>query len=115
MFINERGNDLYLGQAIPRYWLTDKKTVSIKHAPSLFGPLSLTIESHAAAGNIKAIIDPPQRNQPKTIYLRIRHPQARPIRSITVNDQPYSLFDVEKEWVILSGKIQGRQEIIVNY
>lgn len=115
MFVSEEGNSLYLGKAIPRYWLTDGRTVSIKNAATYFGPLSLTFESHAAKGQIKVVVELPQRNQPQNIFVRIRHPGSKPIKSVAINGQPYTQFDIEKEWVILKGDVKGTQEIVASY
>ena len=53
MFVNEQGHDLYLGQAIPRYWLADGNKIGIQRAATHFGPLSLRYDSQAAQGTIK--------------------------------------------------------------
>jgi hypothetical protein len=115
MFVNEQGDDLYLGQAIPRYWLADGSTIGIERAASHFGPLSLRYESHAAEGKVNVTLEPPARNRPKTIYVRIRHPQAKPLQSVLVNGKSYDKLDREKEWIILPGTLEGRQEIIAQY
>lgn len=115
MFIREQGDDLYLGQAIPRYWLTDGKGASIERAPSDFGPLSLTYEPNIAGGQIKAVLTPPTRNASKTIYLRFRHPKGKKIASVTVNGKDHTQFDAAKEWVILPGSLDGPQEVIAKY
>jgi hypothetical protein len=77
--------------------------------------LSLQYDSQAAQGTIKVVLDPPARTQPRTIYLRLRHPQAKPLQSVLVNGQAYDKFDREKEWIILPGTLQGRQEIVARY
>lgn len=115
MFINEQGRDLYLGQAIPRYWLTDGQEIGIQRAATHFGPMSLQYESQATRGSIKITLNPPTRNVPQTIYLRIRHPQAKPLQSVLVNGKSYDKFDRDKEWIILPGMLAGRQEIVGQY
>ncbi len=115
MFVNEQGSDLYLGQAIPRYWLANGNQIGIQRAATHFGPLSLQYDSQAANGTVRAVLDPPTRNKPQTVYLRIRHPQAKPLRSVLVNGQTYDKFDRDKEWIILPGTLQGRQEIVARY
>ncbi len=115
MFVNERGDDLYLGQAIPRYWLTDGTKIGIQRAASRFGPLSMQCESHAADGKIMVVFDPPARNQARAIYLRIRHPQSKPLQSVLLNGRPYEEFNREKEWIILPGTVKGRQEVVARY
>jgi len=115
MFVHERGDYLYLGQAIPRYWLADGESVGIECAASHFGPLSLQFTSRADRGEIKGVVTPPQRNRPKNIYLRFRHPQSKPIRSVTFYNEKYDRFDTKKEWVILPGSVTGVQEVIARY
>ncbi|HQG49028.1 MAG TPA: hypothetical protein PK373_08065, partial [Sedimentisphaerales bacterium] len=115
MFVNEQGGDLYLGQAIPRYWLADGNRIGIERAASNFGPLSLAYESRAATGEVRITLDPPSRNRPEVIYLRIRHPQEHPIKSVLVNGRPYEKIDRAKEWIILPGSLEGRQEILARY
>jgi hypothetical protein len=124
MFVNERGSDLYLGQAIPRYWLVNGNKIGIQRAATHFGPMSVQYDSRAAEGTIKVVLDPPARNhvtpdfdpgQPKAVYLRIRHPQAKLLQSVLLNGQPYDKLDREKEWLILPGTLKGRQEILARY
>jgi len=115
MFVRESGNDLYLGQAIPRYWLVDGQSVGIERAATHFGPLSLRITSNAGQGSITAKVAPPTRNRPKSIFVRLRHPDSKPIKSVTVNGKPYDEFDAQKEWIILPGTVGGEQEIVATY
>ncbi|GMU24029.1 MAG: hypothetical protein AMXMBFR13_41060 [Phycisphaerae bacterium] len=115
MFVNERGQDLYLGQAVPRYWLADGKHVTIERAASHFGPLSLRIHSAAGKGEIKATVSPPERNRPRSMYVRLRHPEGKPMKRVTVNGRNWDKFDAQKEWVILPGSVEGVQEIVAEY
>lgn len=115
VFVREQGDELYLGQAVPRYWLAQGKSVGIDGAASHFGPLSLRIRSQADHGQITASLTPPERNPPKTIYLRLRHPQGKPIQSVTLNGLPYDRFDVKKEWILLPGLLKGVQEVAARY
>ena len=115
MFVNDQGSDLYLGQAIPRYWLADGNKIGIQRAATHFGPLSLRYDSQAAQGSIKVTLDPPTRNAPRTIYVRIRHPQSQPLKTVLLNGLPYNKLDQDKEWIILPGTIKGRQEIVGLY
>jgi len=115
MFVREAGPNLYLGQAIPRYWLSHGQRVAIRNAPSNFGVLSFTLESQSDEGQIKALVEAPQRNAPERIFLRLRHPDGARIKSVTVNGQPYERFDADKEWIILPGKLDERQEVVARY
>ena len=102
MFVREEGDELWLGQAIPRYWLAEGKTIGIENARTYFGPMSVTFTPHIAEGRIEAIVDPPLRNAPKRILVRFRHPSRRAIVRCKVNGERHSQFDAQKEWVVLS-------------
>lgn len=115
MFVHEQGGDLYLGRAIPRYWLADGNVIGIERAATHFGPLTFKIDSRVGEGQIKAIVSALQRNRPQRIYVRFRHPERKPIQAVTVNGRAYDQFDTDKEWVILPGDIEGEQEIVARY
>jgi hypothetical protein len=115
MFVHERGDELHLGRALPRAWLSNGLTVGIEDAPTYFGPLTLEIRSHVDSASVLVTLKPPTRNPPRRILLRIRHPQAKPIRSVTVNGAAHADFDVEREWVVLPGRLPGPQQIVIRY
>ena len=104
------------GAAIPRYWLADGKRIQIQNARTYFGPMSMTLESHAATGSIQMTIDPPRRNPPQRILARFRHPEGRRMTRCEVNGQTHSAFDAAAEWVELSSKdFQGPTQITAFY
>ncbi len=101
MFVHERGDDLWIGAAIPRYWLADGQCIGIENAATYFGPLSVSFTADVAAGNIMANLIPPRRNPPERIIVRFRHPDGRPMTRCEVNGSPWNEIDVEKEYVVL--------------
>jgi hypothetical protein len=58
---------------------------------------------------------PPQRNRPQTIYLRLRHPEGKPIHSVTLNGRKYDRFDPGKEWIVLPGELKAMQDVVASY
>ena len=115
MFIQERGDELWLGAAIPRYWLADGKICGIENAATYFGPMSVKYESHAASSRIEVTLDPPKRNPPKKIFVRFRHPEGKKITRCELNGQPYTKFDPEKEWVVLTECPKETNRIVAYY
>ena len=103
MFFAEHGEGLFVGQAIPRVWFEEGKTMRVARALTHFGEASLEIVSQIATGYIVVKLDPPQRNPPRWIRLRVRHPQRSPIRRVWVNGLPHQEFDAEKEVIDLGG------------
>jgi hypothetical protein len=67
---------LRLAFATPRRWLEDGKVIKVERAPTAFGPVSFRLESHLNRGEITAQIDPPHRNRPKSMQLRVRAPDG---------------------------------------
>lgn len=85
MLIMERGDSLELGLGVPRAWMASGQRVKINRAATHFGPMDMEIVSQAADGKITAHVGLNKTAFPKTILLRLRHPDGRPIRSATVN------------------------------
>jgi hypothetical protein len=47
--------------------------------------------------------------------VRLRHPERKPMRSVTVNGSIWKDFDVSKEWVRVGEPGAGKYEIVVRY
>jgi len=102
MLVAERGDQLWLAPFITSNWLKDGQALSVSNAPTRFGPVSYKITSAVADGHIDAEIQPPTRGTPKQIVIRLRHPDGKPMKSVTVNGQPHQDFDPAKEIVKLT-------------
>jgi hypothetical protein len=114
MFLMERDDDLWLGAAVPRYWLADGQEIGIKNAATYFGPMSMTMKSEVSAGRIIMTLDPPRRNPPKRILARFRHPNGACMTRCEVNGAPGTTFNAEKEYVELTS-CSGPTEIVAYY
>jgi len=105
MAVTERGKELWLAPFITSHWMEDGMRVAVTNAPTRFGPVAYTIESHASRGFIEARVEPPTRDMPEALILRLRHPEGKPMCSVTVNGRPCESFDPARECVRLpSGK-----------
>ena len=99
MLLMEIEDDLFLARGTPREWLQHGKRIVVNNAPSYFGSLSYSIQSFERDRRIEARVIPPNRHHPKTIYLRLRHPEKAAIKAVTVNGRPWTRFDAPKEWI----------------
>jgi hypothetical protein len=116
MLIHERDDDtLLLLQATPRRWLEQGNQIRVEGAPTYYGRLSMMIESRVATGEISATIDMPARKRPGAALLRLRHPQGQPLRSVSVDGQNWTDFDVRQEWVRIPNPRGKRYEIVARY
>jgi hypothetical protein len=114
LLVMERGDSLWLARATPRAWLEPGKRIAVKNAPTHFGPASYTIVSELNGGRITATVEVPPRNPPKSVWLRLRHPQAAPIRAVTINGQNWSGFDASQEAIRIEG-LQGTVNVVAQY
>ena len=114
MLVQERGENLWLAPLVTDQWLKDGGRISVKNAPTRFGKVSYEITSHLAQGFIEARLEPPAREQPRQIVLRLRHPAGRPIQSVTVNGRRHSAFDHD-EGLVRLGSRPGAALVRVQY
>jgi hypothetical protein len=109
MLVMERGDDeLWLAPFVTNHWMNDGMVVGVRNAPTKFGKVSYKITSAVSKGYIEAVIEPPARSAPRTLMLRLRHPDEKPIKSVTVNGKPHKDFDPQREYIRLkpdTGKI----------
>ena len=94
MLLQESGDTILLARGIPRAWLEDGKKISVKDAPTYFGPMAYEIRSKVADAAIETTLEPPTRNPPADmkIKLRFRHPEKLPIKDVTVDGEPSQDF-----------------------
>ena len=101
MFATERGDDLWLAPMATNRWLEDGKKIEVHSAPTRFGKVSYTITSAANSGHVTAEIEPPTREPFQRLVIRVRHPEGKPIRAVTVNGRPHQAFDARKECITI--------------
>jgi hypothetical protein len=102
MFVMERGNELWLAPFVTNQWTRDGMRVTVRSAPTNFGPVSYQIDSRVKEGLIQAVIDPPARHPMKALVIRLRHPDEKPIRRVTVNGRQTPDFDPQREIIRLN-------------
>ena len=110
----EDGQSLWVARATPRAWLEQGKKIAVKNAPTYFGTLAYEIVSDVDNGKITATVEMPSRKPPKDVLLRLRHPKAAPIKSVTVNGKEWKEFDAARELVRLSN-FTGKAAVTVSY
>ena len=100
--------------ATPRAWLEDGKTVAFEDGATYYGKTSMKIESQAAKGTITATIQPPDRKA-IPLRLRLRHPEAKAIKSVTINGKAAAAGAVEGEWITLPEGTKDELKIVASY
>jgi hypothetical protein len=85
MLVMERGKELWLAPFITSNWLKDGMVVAVTNAPTRFGPVSFRIISHVSEGYIAAILEAPTPRPPAEVTLRLRHPEGKGIKRVTID------------------------------
>jgi hypothetical protein len=106
MFLTERGDDLWLAPFVPSHWLRDGMNVAVRNAPTRFGPVGYNLHSAVSRGQMEAAIQLSPATTAKRIVLRLRHPEGKAIRAVTVQGQVHRGFDPRRETI--SFEVPGR-------
>jgi hypothetical protein len=106
---------LFLGQATPRKWLEDGKRILVENAPTYFGPVSFQIESHVGSGTINANVTLRSNPRLHTLLVRLRHPESKQIRSVSVNGASWTDIDKQRELIRITAPREGTYSIQATY
>jgi hypothetical protein len=116
MLINEFSDStLILAEATPRRWLAAGDKIEVDRAPTGYGLLSFTLQSKPKSNTIRATVTMPDGSRPRTLLVRFRQPEDKPIRSVMVNGNAWHDFDISQEWVRITRPGQPRYVIVVQY
>ncbi len=102
MLLTERAGQLWLAPFVTTHWMKHGMHVAVRNAPTRFGPVSYSLRSAIAEGHIEATVESPSRMPPARLVLRVRHPEGKPMRAVTVDGQPHADFDRAEETVRLA-------------
>lgn len=83
----------------PRRWFAEGRRISVSHAPTFYGKVDFEVRSRVADGRIEATVSGDWRETPKVVRIRLRHPEGKPLRSVSVNGEGGARH--EGEWVYL--------------
>ena len=103
LLVWEDNRALWLAKATPRHWLEQGKKISVRNAPTVFGPVAYEIVSDADHGKITATVEMPSLRSAESVWLRLRHPRSAPIKRVKINGRPWADFDPAKEVIGLAG------------
>jgi len=114
MLIMEQGQTirtLRLGTGVPRAWMTDGKVIRVERAATLYGPMDMTIRSEVGKGRIVASIKLPRRRPADVVLLRLRHPEGKELKRVTVNGKEWDKVSRAMELVVLPGEMEEAEVV----
>ncbi|MGI8907456.1 MAG: hypothetical protein ACR2IE_13305 [Candidatus Sumerlaeaceae bacterium] len=77
--------------ATPGRWLAAGGKIGVERAPTAFGEVSVSAESHLDKGEVIMKVSAPSRNMPATTLLRCRLPAGHQVISATANGKALSV------------------------
>jgi hypothetical protein len=95
MLVQEDGERLWIGRALPRPWLASEAATELRDAPTAFGPVSFVIRPRPAEQRTEVELTAPARRRPEAILLRLRDPARREIASVKVNGRAITSYGGE--------------------
>jgi hypothetical protein len=93
--------------ATPRRWLADGKAIKVNRAPTMFGEVSIAVESQLKDGTVTADLKLPERTPAKT-FLRLRLPDGYRVTGAEANGQK---LDVENGETINLAPVSGNVKL----
>ncbi len=117
MFLTARGDELWIAPFVTANWMKDGLSVSVSNAPSRFGPVTYQLVSHAKEGFLEAAIQTPTRIVPKSIVLRLRHPDGQRIRLVTLDGESHADFDPARDTITFepSATTNAVRKVVARY
>jgi hypothetical protein len=109
MLYLEEGDTLRLLRGVPRDWLRPNAAVSVTNAASYFGPLSFAATVSPDGKVVRLTIECAGERRPRTVEIRVPHPQGQPARSVEGGT-----YAAETETVSVRD-FSGHAEIVLRY
>jgi hypothetical protein len=115
VFEDPYSNTMWLAKATPRSWLEDGKRIAVTGAPTRWGRIGFSARSFLRSLRIEVEVDLPAEPFDASVKVRLRVPERRQIRSVTVNNRPWKQFDPQEETITLPYKSSGKSSLAVSY
>ncbi len=101
MLVRESGDKLYLNSGAPQSWFLPGRTIEVDHAATFFGEVSFRVDSHTERQVVDASIDMPQRDLPREVFFRVRHPGGKQMVRVELNGRTWSHFNPARDMLSL--------------
>jgi hypothetical protein len=97
--VREDTNAVWLAAGVPRRWLAPGQKIEVRNMATYFGRTSYQMEG--IRDGVRARVELPSRDPYKNAWLVVRSPDARQLRSVEIDGQPWQDFDASHERIRL--------------
>ena len=109
MLYQEHGSTLRLLSGIPRAWLAEGQTITLRDVASYFGRLSLEVTAALDRGEIGAVVRCPGERRPQRVELRLPHPQG-----LRATSAVGGAYEAARETVVLE-PFSGEARVVLRF
>ncbi|MFN0167985.1 MAG: hypothetical protein ACKV22_16290 [Bryobacteraceae bacterium] len=110
MLVTEYDGDLLLASATPERWLAPGQEISVRNAPTVYGPMSYTLRGGAQA--VRGTVDLPRRSPFRNAWLTVRVPEGRTIGVVSIDGMPWPQVDPARSRIRLPRTVRPIELII---
>jgi len=112
VFEDPESETLWLAKGVPQSWLKNGKTVYVREAPTRWGRVGFSLVSQLNDARILIRVEFPKSAFGATTRVRLRAPDGKKIRSVTLNRAPWNQFDPAEETVTIPRGHSGTVELV---
>lgn len=115
VFEDPQSPTLWLAKGTPRTWLADGQKIAVSAAPTKWGLVGYEINSRLSSDRVDVVVQLPQTAFGAAVKVRLRTPEGKRLRSVSVNGKPWTDFDAASEVIGLPASVSGRVQVSANY
>ncbi len=115
VFEDPESDTLWLAKAAPREWFGEGKRFEVRNAVTRFGRVSYEAVSQWEKHRLAVTVELPPAGLDAELRVRLRAPESRRLRTVTVNNKPWRQFDAAGEYVVLPAGLAGQQRILASF
>ncbi len=115
VFEDPESDTLWLAKGAPREWFGEGQQIAVRDAATRFGRVSYEVVSQWEKHRLAVRVQLPEQGLGAELRVRLRAPEARRIRSVTLDAKPWRRYDAAGEYVVLPAGLAGEQRLLVSY
>lgn len=112
LLLDEKEGEIRLANGVPQRWLEPGQQVVLRGLRTRYGAFSYTLTHGAAPETVEAVVSQPE--EAPCVLLFVHAPFGKPIRSVSVNGQPWSDWDADRQAVRLPRGVPELR-VVVDY
>jgi hypothetical protein len=103
---------LYLAKGLPRNWVASGKPIRLDQAPTRWGRINFNLQHKPESKNVVAAVELARAGAPKQLYVKLRMPVDKAVKTATVNGRPATIGGEHHDTVIIQTGSEKHFEVV---